>query len=444
MTSVSYTIPGLHVTDHEVEVPLDWASPDDGRTLTVFARELVAPARRHEDLPLVVFLQGGPGGKGPRPTGPDGWVGHMLATHRVVLLDQRGTGRSSAVRGAALAALRTPAEQAAYLAHFRADSIVDDAEHVRRTVYGGRRWATVGQSYGGFITLTYLSRAPQALTACYVTGGLASIWPDAHEVYRRTYPRTAAKNARYAALYPQDVDRLARIADRLDAGDVHLPDGDLLSTRRFQTVGMDLGMKHGSERLHWLVDEAFDRGSDELSDTFLEAVMDLTSHRSRPLYAVLHESIYASGEAVTGWAAHTVREEHPAFSPEARPLLFTGEMIYPWMFDEIAGLRPFQAAADELANRSSWSSLYDLDVLAANEVPVAAAVYHDDMFVDAQLSLGTAAHVGAVQTWVTNEFEHDGLRTGDVLGRLVSLVADQGGPLPDRTSPRGRRVVGDA
>ena len=429
MTSVSYTIPGLHVTDHEVEVPLDWSSPDDGRTLTVFARELVAPARRHEDLPLVVFLQGGPGGKGPRPTGPDGWVGHMLATHRVVLLDQRGTGRSSAVRGALLSSLGSPAEQAAYLACFRADSIVDDAEHLRKTLYGGRRWATVGQSYGGFLTLTYLSRAPEALSACYVTGGLPSIWPDTREVYRRTYPRTATKNAEYARRYPHDVERLGRIADRLDAGDVTLPDGDTLSTRRFQTVGMDFGMKPGFERVHWLVDEAFDRGSDDLSDTFLEAVMDLTSYRSRPLYAVMHESIYASGEETTGWAAHTVRAEHPGFDPSARPLLLTGEMIYPWMFDEIAGLRPFQAAAEELAARSSWSTLYDPEVLAGNEVPVAAAVYHDDMFVDAGLSLATAAHVGNVQAWVTNEFEHDGLRTGDVLGRLVDLVAQQGGPL---------------
>lgn len=441
MTSVSYTIPGLHVTDHEVEVPLDWASPHDGRTLTVFARELVAPSRRHDDLPLVVFLQGGPGGKGPRPTAADGWVGQMLATHRVVLLDQRGTGRSSAVRGAALAALGTPTEQAAYLAHFRADSIVDDAEHLRKTVYGGRRWATVGQSYGGFLTLTYLSRASHALTACYVTGGLPSIWPDTHEVYRRTYARTAAKNAQYYERFPQDVERVARIADRLDAGDVRLPDGDVLSTRRFQTVGMDFGMKPGFERVHWLVDEAFDRGSDDLSDTFLEAVMDLTSYRSRPLYAVLHESIYASGEATTGWAAHTVRAEHPAFDPSARPLLFSGEMIYPWMFEEISGLRPFQAAAEELAARSSWTTLYDPDVLASNEVPVAAAVYHDDMFVDAQLSLATAAHVGSVQTWVTNEFEHDGLRTGDVLSRLVRLVADQGGPRPETDEPSSVRGV---
>lgn len=429
MTSVSYTIPGMHVTDHEVEVPLDWAAPDDGRTITVFARELVAPARRHEDLPLVVFLQGGPGGKGPRPTGPDGWVGHMLATHRVVLLDQRGTGRSTPVRAAHLADLGSAAEQAEYLACFRADSIVDDAEHLRTTVYGGRRWASVGQSYGGFLTLTYLSRAPHALSACYVTGGLPSIDPDPHEVYRRTYPRTAAKNALYARRYPADAERLARVADRLDVGDVLLPDGDTLSTRRFQTVGMDFGMKPGFERVHWLLDEAFDPGSDDLSDTFLEAVMDLTSYRSRPLYAVLHESIYASGEATTGWAAHAVRAEHPAFDPAARPLLLTGEMIYPWMFEEIAGLRPFRAAAEELAARSSWSSLYDPQVLAANDVPVAAAVYHDDMFVDAGLSLETAARVGNAQTWVTNEFEHDGLRTGDVLSRLVDLVAQQGGPL---------------
>ncbi|MGN0112819.1 MAG: proline iminopeptidase, partial [Cellulosimicrobium funkei] len=63
-----------------------------------------------------------------------------------------------------------------------------------------------------------------------------------------------------------------------------------------------------------------------------------------------------------------------------------------------------------------------------NEVPVEAAVYFDDMFVDAGLSLETAARVGNVRTWVTNEFEHDGLRTGDVLARLVERLAARGGP----------------
>ncbi|MGO1289460.1 MAG: alpha/beta fold hydrolase, partial [Cellulosimicrobium funkei] len=171
----AYTLPGIHVTDRELEVPLVWDDDTDPRRLTLFVRELVDPVRRHDDLPLLVFLQGGPGGKGPRPTGPDGWVCTALATHRVVLLDQRGTGRSSAVRGAALAARGSGAAQAEYLSRFRADAIVADAEHVRRTVYGGRRWTSLGQSYGGFLTMTYLSRAPEALAACYVTGGLPGL-----------------------------------------------------------------------------------------------------------------------------------------------------------------------------------------------------------------------------------------------------------------------------
>lgn len=427
----SYTVPGMHVTDHEVTVPLNWFDDRDTATITVFVREVVAPELRHDDLPLLVFLQGGPGGKGPRPTGPDGWLGHMLATHRVVLLDQRGTGRSSALRGSQMAALGTPAQQAEHLTHFRADSIVADAEHVRRTLYGGRRWESLGQSYGGFLTLTYLSQAPQGLAACYVTGGLAGLQADAREVYRRTYPRTAAKNRALFARFPGDVEQVARIADRLAAGDVYLPDGDVLTVRRFQTLGMDLGMKPGPERLHWLFDEAFDPGATDLSDTFLNQVMELTSYRENPLYAVLQESIYASSEMVTGWSAHAERADHPVFDPAHRPLHLTGEMIYPWMFTEIAALRPFAAAADELARREQWSTLYDAQLLAANEVPVAAAVYFDDMFVDAGLSLETAAAVGNVHPWVTNEFEHDGLRTGDVLSRLTQQVRDSGGALRD-------------
>ena len=62
------TFPGVAYRDITLPVPLDWAKPE-GESLTLFAREVVDPARKEEDLPLLVFLQGGPGGKGPRPQG---------------------------------------------------------------------------------------------------------------------------------------------------------------------------------------------------------------------------------------------------------------------------------------------------------------------------------------------------------------------------------------
>jgi proline iminopeptidase len=420
----SYTIPGMHVREHTIEVPLDWSAADGAR-ISVFARELVDPLRKDDDLPCLLFLQGGPGGKGPRPVEPSGWIGQALKTYRIILLDQRGTGRSTPISGRRMASFATAEEGADYLACFRADSIVRDAEHLRTTVFGGGKWSTLGQSYGGFLTLTYLSQAPEGLTACYVTGGLASIDQSAAEVYRRTYPRVAAKNRQFYRRYPQHVETVGAIADRLAASDVRLPDGDRLTVRRFQSLGIDFGMKPGYERMHWLVDEAFDSG--ELSETFLSQVMARSSYADGPLFAALQESIYGSGAGATGWAAEAERALHPEFAEEARPLLFTGEMMYPWMFAEIRVLRPFQAAVEVLAARPQWSPLYDVDRLAANDVPVAAAVYFDDMYVDSGLQLDTAARVGNVQAWVTNEYEHDGLSSDRVFRRLTELVRSVGG-----------------
>jgi len=421
---VTYTIPGMRVREQLVDVPLDWSDPGRG-TIQLFVRDIADPVRAGEDLPCLVYLQGGPGGKGPRPTDRNGWLGVALKTHRVVLVDQRGTGRSTRIDGRRMSAFATAREGADFLACFRADAIVADHEHLRRTVFGGRRWSTLGQSYGGFLTLTYLSQAPEGLSACYVAGGLPGLDPSAAEVYRRTYPRVAAKNALFYERYPHAAQDVARIADRLAEGDVRLPDGDVLTVRRLQSLGIDLGMKPGHERLHWLLDEAFNGG--ELSATFLHQVLARTSYSDNPLFAAMQESIYGHGPGATGWAAQAERERHPQFAEDARPLLFTGEMIYPWMFQEIAELRPFHGAVDLLAARDDWPPLYDLDRLAANEVPVAAAVYHDDMYVDAGLQLDTAARVGNTQAWVTNEYEHDGIGDERVFTRLGQLVRDTGG-----------------
>jgi hypothetical protein len=87
-------------------------------------------------------------------------------------------------------------------------------------------------------------------------------------------------------------------------------------------------------------------------------------------------------------------------------------------------LRPFQPAADLLAGYEAWPALYDPSRLAANEVPVAAAVYFDDMYVPRELSVPTAEAIRGLRTWVTSEYEHDGLRvsSGVVLDRLIELA----------------------
>ncbi|WP_308126005.1 alpha/beta fold hydrolase [Nonomuraea ceibae] len=403
------TMPGLTAADHVFTVPLDHADPG-GATIQVFAREIRDPAHTG-DLPWALFLQGGPGGKSPRLTGQAHWR-HVLKTHRVLLLDQRGTGLSSPAT-----ATGTDEELAARLRHYRADAIVADCEHIRKAL-GIEQWETWGQSYGGFVTLTYLSQAPEALRACHITGGLPGLDATADDVYTRTYERVRAKVARHHRRYPGDDERARRIAEHLAGNEVLLPDGDRLTVERFRTLGKKLGMGDGSERLHWQLAEAWH--GDRLSDEFLYAVMMETGFVGSPLYAVLHESIYAQG-AATRWSAERLRPaDFDTFE------MFTGEMIYPWMFDDIRALRPFKGAAEILAAVDDWPPLYDPAALAANEVPVAAVVYHDDMYVDAGLSLETAARVGNVRAWVTNEFEHDGFRVAadQVVPRLMRMVTD--------------------
>lgn len=415
--------PAYATTDHFFTVPLDHSRPE-GPTIEVFAREVADPARAEDQLPWLLYLQGGPGGKAPRPSaGSPGWLPHALKTHRVLLLDQRGTGRSTPVTARTASRFANPAQLAAHLAHFRADSIVADAELIRRQLCDGEPWETLGQSYGGFLTLTYLSQAPDGLRACYVTGGLPGLTATADDVYARTYPRVRDRVLGFYARYPDDAARLRKIADLLASDDIRLPGGDRLTTRRLRALGLALGMGDGFERIHWLLDESLDADG-ELTDTFLHQVESLTGFTDNPLFAVMQETLYGQGAGATGWAASRALTAFPEFAEQVDPLLLTGEMIYPWMFREIAGLRPFADAAHLLAERTDWPPLYDLARLAANQVPLAAVVYHDDMYVDADLSLRTARHVGATRVWVTNEWEHDGITAsnGRVLARLMDLA----------------------
>ena len=424
MRLATHRPPGYVLTDHSFTVPLDHARPD-GETLTVFAREVVAPSRERDDLPWLVYLEGGPGMDPPRPLARGGtWLERALKDWRVLLLDQRGTGRSTPATARTLAALASPEQQAAYLTHFRADSIVRDAELIRRELTGGEPWDVLGQSFGGFCITTYLSIARDGLRSAHVAGGLPPLHRSPDEVYRALYPRVREKNRRYFVRYPGDRERLAAIRDALLEDDVRLPGGDPLTVERLQCLGIVFGMSDGFERVHWAIEEAFFEHPERpgFSDRFLQAVEAGTTFSPYPVYAALHEAIYCQGTA-SRWAAHRVRDEFPEFAPDAAELLFTGEMIYPWMFETHAALRPLRDAAELLAQRDDWPALYDDAALGACDVPTAAVVYHDDMYVDRVGSLETADAVRGLRAWVTNEYEHDGAGRGErVFARLVDMT----------------------
>ncbi|MEQ7123545.1 alpha/beta fold hydrolase [Actinopolymorpha sp. B11F2] len=422
-TTRSYRQRGLECTEYVIDVPLDHDRPG-GEQLQVYAREVVDTTQPDASvLPRLVFLQGGPGGKGPRPVDRSGWLARALKDYRVVLLDQRGTGLSTPANRQTLPRRGTPADQAAYLSHFRADAIVRDAEVLRRELQGDEPWSALGQSYGGFCALTYLSYAPEGLREVFVTGGLPPLSATPDEIYQMTYTRAVEKNLAYFDRHPDDRDLCVRVVDHLRDHDVRLPTGERLSPRRFQGVGMRLGMRSDFDALHYLLEEAFVDGlsGPELSDTFLVGVGS-APFSSGPLYAVLHEACYCQGVA-SAWSAERVYTQRPEFALDpGTPFLFTGEMIYPYLFEEVPALVPLREVADLLAAKDDWPPLYDPDRLAANDVPVFAAVYYDDLYVAREFSLATAAAVGRLRPWITNEYEHDGLRTGNVLDHLLTLA----------------------
>lgn len=433
-----YYVPGLYVEDHAIDVPFDWSEhiPGqgfDGAHCSLFYRVLCAPENVHKPLPLLLFLQGGPGGMGPRPLSPssDGWIQEAIRHFRVILPDQRGTGRSSHIDGSFMKQL-TAQEGAQVLNHMLARSIIQDFEHLRRTEFAGSQWVTLGQSYGGFLTLSYLSLYPQAITAAFTTGGIPHIPADAQEVYEHTFTRMQRKNEQFYARYPQDIERARVIADILSERTVTLPNGDPFTVERLQTLGSSFGMKPSFERVHWLLDEAFRAGdgtvspSSPLSDDFLFDVMTATA--SHQLYWPLQEFIYADGtlEQPIDWAAQRVRNTRPEFSTDAQVVLFTGEACFPWMFEQEHALQPFRPAVEVMMQQTQFDQIYDPVQLANNDVPLQAAVYADDMYVDSSLSLDTLSHIGNSHYWITNEFEHDGVHGDRVFKHLFEEALNRG------------------
>ncbi|XP_031475845.1 uncharacterized protein LOC116247716 [Nymphaea colorata] len=436
-----YSVPDLRLRDHWFSVPFDYTSSDSSTRIFVFAREVVAVGKEEQPLPHLLYLQGGPGFECPRPTEASGWLKKACEEYRVILLDQRGTGLSTPLTVSSLSQIKSASQKADFLQHFRADNIVRDAEFVRvHLVPNAEPWTVLGQSFGGFCAVTYLSFAPEGLKSVLLTGGLPPIGRGctADTVYRACFEQIIHQNEKYYQRFPEDIDIVREVViylEESEGGAVPLPSGGLLTARGLQSLGLSaLGSSTGFERLHYMFERVWDpallKGAPKrISYFFLKAFEDWMSFDRNPLYAILHEAIYCQG-ASSRWSAQRVRDEFEArfnavlSAREKRPILFTGEMIFPWMFDEIHALRPLKEAAHLLAEKEDWPSLYDIDTLKNNKVPVAAAVYYEDMYVNFKLAMDTASQIAGIRLWITNEYMHSGLRDSgsQVFDHLMGML----------------------
>ncbi|RUP50190.1 Alpha/Beta hydrolase protein [Jimgerdemannia flammicorona] len=379
----------------------DHVNSPTGKTILVFARHLV-PIDKLGDvkkMPFLLYLQGGPGFECRFPSSAHGgWIKIAFDKgFQVLLLDQRGTGMSTPVSAGTLSYMfgENDQKKADYLKLFRADSIVRDCEVIREKVTEGRKESEgetkitlLGLSFGGFCVTTYLSLFPNSIKQALITGGIPPPVSHPDSVYRALYPRILQRNRVYYAKYPQDVARVRLILSHLHSHPTALPNGGLLTIRRFLQLGIQFGFVGGHDTVHQVVLHACRDvvSFGKLQYKTLDEVQGLQSWDTNVIYAILHEQVYSQKSGgPTNWSAERVRGEEPwredfeyrweeiekNVTRKESPVNFTGECIYPWMFDDYAELRPLKAVAELLAQYDGWTPLYDIAQLRRNTVPVA-------------------------------------------------------------------------
>lgn len=389
---------------------------------------------------LLLYLQGGPGFGCSVPTSYSGMTKVLLDEgYQIVWMDQRGTGASTPIDYKTLIENLSPSssvdDQLKTILHFRADSIVKDAEAIRKELIGDdAKWSSLGQSYGGFCSFTYLSLYPQSLKHVFITGGVPPIGFDVDSVYKQTYKRTMERNIHYYRKYPQDVARVVEICKYLKSNEVTLPDGGRLSIERFQQLGLSFGGFGGTDGVHNIVTTFW-----QDLDTFgyptvytLTLVQNAMSFDTNVIYALFQEAIYCSGKAKSDWSADRLRYApgNEKFQLNEDEIYFTGEMVFKSMYEDYAQLRQFKPLAYALHENDSWSILYDTEKLQKitwNDVPIVATTYYADQYVDFELTRDVKQRYLPscnLRQYITNDLFHNGLRIDPerVLGSMFKLI----------------------
>ncbi|KAK9320001.1 Alpha/Beta hydrolase protein [Lipomyces orientalis] len=440
----SYHVQGIRVFEYLFVVPLDYNEPTNGLTLKIFARRVVPIEEADETdpdkckRPYIVYLQGGPGFECEAPLSKSGRTKELIDRgYQVLYLDQRGTGYSAPISIGTLQSKGTDEEKARYLSLFRADSIIHDCEEIRLALLNNateKKWSLLGQSFGGFCAVTYLSFYPESLKDVLITGGVPPLTNNPDAVYEALYKRVIRRNKAYYEKFPKDIPKVRKILSYLATHKVTLPNGGILSVERFQQLGLDFGRHQGLDSVHQLVSKAsFDIDIfGEITFNTRSRIESAQGFDTNILYACIHEAIYCQGEG-SNWSAERLKLQHSQFfswdvvssqSDPNVPIFFTGEMIFKSMFDDYAELRDLKGAADILAAKTDWAKLYDIPTLNKTSARVSAVSYFNDIYVDLDLSVEAASQINGCRQWVTSEFLHNGLTVNPsrVLGELFRLL----------------------
>ncbi|CAD6504301.1 BgTH12-06033 [Blumeria graminis f. sp. triticale] len=444
----------LQITEFIFQVPIDYTNPDLG-SIQLFARSATKyekPAKLATDeenrkslqKPWLVYLQGGPGYGCPSPQNSNITSTILEKGYQMLYLDQRGTGQSNPITVESLLLRGNTQEQFDYLKHFRADNIVRDCEAVRKVLTKNyptelEKWSLFGQSFGGFCAFTYLSKYPDGLREAFITGGIPPIGCSPDDVYQATYKKLIERNKIYYDKYPEDVPVVNKVVTHIKSlKGISLPSGIKLTVRLFLTLGRNFGFHGGLDSVHNIVLRAktdiAQTGS--ISRPTLSVIEGALSFENNVLYAILHEAIYCERLA-SNWAADRVgkklekfewlsRWPNPMSETQDAAIYFSGEMIYPFLFDISPDLKMISDLAEKIASYSDWPELYDKFQLSRNEVPIYAATFIDDMYVDFNLTQRTVQSVKNCKQFITNSMYHNAIssKTTDVVKELFALRDD--------------------
>ena len=392
---ITHRSPGLVLTEHECRRAARPRTPGR-RAITVFAREVAdADGRDRPFLRLPAGrprLRGAPADAAPEPPGLAGPRAAGLpgadarpARHRPV---HAGRRRSPGM---------TPQQQADYLTHFRADSIVRDAELIRREL-GVERWSVLGQSFGGFCVDDATSRSPPK--ACARRCSPAACRRSGARPTTCTARRTARDRAEPPLL--RALPRRPRRARELHGGSTPrtsaLPSGDRLTPRRFRQLG-DCSAWATAPRSCTTCSSC--RPARRRSCT--------TSRRRSPSRATRSTRSCTSRATPTAcatrWSAQRAAARRVRRGPSSSPASTSSRGCS----RTTARCAPLREAAELLAEHE-WPRLYDAERARAATRCRSRRRSTPRTCTSSARSPSRRRPDPGPAAWITNEFEHNGLR----------------------------------